>query len=243
MKLLITGASSLLGKTLTGNLIHDHHLRLLDSVPIETSAQFIQGDIRDQQTCYRACQGMEALVHLCELPEPEGSKEHWEQDALDFASRGTYNLLKAAVEEGITRGVFLGTTRMFQKYPPGFTVSETWRPRPDPEDVFQIAKYLGESTAHQYARVEDISLISLRVGHVVLEEECQGKPFDPLWVDARDVVNVIVRALNISMRQDWRRYHWRVAHVVPDNPGSFGICKNPLGVEPEHNFEAWRDAS
>lgn len=247
MKVLVTGGASLLGRTMVDILGDTHRLRLLDTEPIDTTADSMVGDLRDPQTAFRACEDMEAIVHLCEMPLMQGDPTDWEQDAIDFATRGTYGLFKAAVDAEVKTVVLISTLKLFLKYPEDYLVSESWKPLPDPEDPLQMGKYLAELTAREFARGENILVSCIRVGNVVIEEDCKGLPFDPLWVDARDVAQVSLRMLNIPYHPLRMHRRWWVNHLVPDSPrhrfaqdGAMGAF---MGLRAYRTFKAWEDAS
>jgi nucleoside-diphosphate-sugar epimerase len=247
MKVLVTCASSLLGRSLVDILNSTHRLRLVDTEPTETTAEFCQGDIRDPQTAFRVCEGMEAVVHLCELPHGPSAKPGWEHEALDLATRGTYNLFKAAAEAGVKSAVFVSTLKLYLKYPPEYVIAENWKPRPDPNDAFQLAKYLGELTVREFARAESIYAVVLRVGNIVLEEECQGLPFDPLWVDARDAARAVERVLISPVHHSWKQHRWWAYHLIVDNPRSRFASAKGVWSSPHfrttRNFKAWEESA
>lgn len=245
MKVLVTHAASVLGRSVAEIIGGKHRLRLLDSEPLETTAEFHRGDIREPQTVFRACDGMDAVVHLCELPPMKPGDWAGEHEAIDLATRGTYNLFKAAVHAEVKRAVFIGTLKVFLKYPAEYAVGESWKPRPDPDDSFQVAKHLGELVAREFSRTEDMLVTCLRVGNPVLEEECEGLDYDPLWTDARDIAYGVDRVLAYPVLQPWRHHRWHVYHVLVDNPRfRFGSGKRTSMLpifRTTRNFRAWED--
>jgi len=245
MKVLVTHAASVLGRAVAEIVGGKHRLRLLDTEPLETTAEFQQGDIRDPQTAFRACDGVDALVHLCELPPTNSQDKAGEHEAIDLATRGTYNLFKAAVAAEVKRAVFISTLKTFLKYPAEYAISEGWKPRPDPDDAFQVAKCLGELVAREFARTEDILVTCLRTGNAVLEEECEGQEYDPLWTDARDIAHGVDRVLAYPILQPWRHHRWWVYHVIVDNPRFRFASGKRTSMLPifrtTRNFRAWED--
>ena len=71
MKILITGASSILASRLVALLLESgkFSLRLLEhrSVASIESCETISGDITDPESLDRACQGMDGVLHLAAL--------------------------------------------------------------------------------------------------------------------------------------------------------------------------------
>jgi nucleoside-diphosphate-sugar epimerase len=132
----------------------------------------------------------------------------------------------------VPRVVFLSTLEVMTGYDPRFTVSETWRPRPSAEPRV-LAKHLGEFTSREFARESRISIVALRLGKVVRSEDVKGQPFDPLWVDERDVVQAVSRALEARLGR------WQIFHIQADSPrGRFAVrrAQKSLGYQPRHQF-------
>src|SRR6185295_6275873 len=107
--------------------------------------------------------------------------------AIDYLTRGTYNLLGSATQEKVARVVYLSTLDLMTPYEASYTVSESWRPLPE-LGARPLSKHLGEYTCREFAREGKLDIVVLRLGQVVREAEARGKPFDPLWVGARAVI-------------------------------------------------------
>jgi nucleoside-diphosphate-sugar epimerase len=128
--------------------------------------------------------------------------------------------------------VLLSTLEVMSGYDPNLTVSETWRPRPSAEPRV-LARHLGELTCREFAREGKLNLTVLRLGAVVRVEEVRDKPFDPLWVDERDVVQAVSLALAA------RPAPWQIFHIQPDSPKSrFAVAraKAVLKYEPRYQW-------
>src|ERR687886_636588 len=89
------------------------------------------------------------------------------RQVLDRATRGTYVLLQAAVAAGVERVILGSTLALLERYPPGWAVGEAWQPRPDVTDLSQLAAYLAEESARQFALAGPLTVICLRLGEVV----------------------------------------------------------------------------
>ena len=87
---------------------------------------------------------------------------------IDFHTRRSYNLLRACVDQGVPRAIYLSTLRLLEDYPERMTVSERWKPRPSTDDEI-LAVHLGEYTFREYAREEAISTTILRLGFPVVD--------------------------------------------------------------------------
>ena len=152
------------------------------------------------------------------------------EQQIDLTTRCTYNLLFAAAAEGVPLVVLLSTLDVMGGYDANLTVSETWRPRPAAEPRV-LAKHLGEFTSREFAREGKINVVVLRLGKVVRSEEVRDRPFDPLWVDERDVVQAVSLALASKLGR------FQVFHIQSDSPKArFAVtrAKGALKYRPQH---------
>ena len=225
--ILITSGSSRLAQSLAAGLKDKHSIRLTERTPVRTEHEFVECALGHDSQTNAAVRGAEAIVHVAE-PLPEETAEQ----QVDLLTRCTYNLLWAAAQEDVPRVVFLSTLEVMAGYAPNLTVSETWRPRPSTEPRV-LAKHLGEFTSREFARESKPSIVVLRLGKVVRAEEVKGQTFDPLWVDERDVVHAVSRALEARLGK------WQVFHIQPDSPRArFAVrrAQKSLGYQPQFQF-------
>lgn len=237
MKIVISGETSLLGRALAKALAGAHEIVLLG------------GDPRDEAAARQALDGAEALVHLAplypELPADVGDGWRRDRELLDYAARGTFVVLNAAVEAGVRRVVLGSTLALMERYPAHWAVSEAWQPLPDATDVWQLAAYLAEESAKQLAHVEPLEVVCLRFGTVV--EDVEGQPYDPRWVHVEDAVQACEQALVARLggrpehAGDRITYGWWLFHI----PGGGRYTRLPLaaasgerglGYRPQHDF-------
>ena len=243
MRILITGASSRLAQEVAAALGPDHQVRLMDRVPVESprEAEFFQGDILDPEDAWRAVRGVDALIHTA-APPPDlpAAGLPREQALLDLGTRGTHVLLKAAVEAGVRRCLYAGTLAIFRAYPDDVYISERWKPRPGPE-IEVMSNYLGELVCREFARDHRVSVTSLRLGELVLEEEKTGEEPDLMWLDLRDAARAFQGALPLDRSEAIRwSSRWNVYHICADipNPRYLIDQARSIGYEPAHNFFA-----
>ena len=222
MKITLTGGRSLLGGVLAQALASDgqHEVVLAP-----------EGDLRDEAFAQRVVRVAEALIHLAPLhPDAVAS----DQDEIDQATRGTYVLLNAALEAGVTRVVLGSTLDLFERYPATWNVGESWQPLPDVHKTRELAVYLAEETVKQFARVEPLMAFCLRFGSVVDDAGVSGKRFDPRWLHVQDAVQSVRAALVATPGQrparvgggtpQAPRSGWWVFHI----PGGGAQAKIPL---------------
>jgi nucleoside-diphosphate-sugar epimerase len=233
---LITSASHALSLVVARSLSREFQIRVTDrtavSSPYESIPyEFIRCALEQDTETDALVKGVEAIVHVAEpLPDDD------EKQRLDWLTRGTYNLLLAASRAGVPRVVFLSTLDVMTAYDASYTVSESWRPLPSPA-AGVLSKHLGEYVCREFARDRKIRATSLRLGKVVRQEETKGQPFDPLWVDERDVCFAVMQALKVTPKDNAQgsASWWAVYHITSDSARArFSIAgaKSALGYQP-----------
>jgi len=235
LKVLVTGGASPLGLAVAQELKEEHQVYLADNESVETEFDFIQCDILNMDEIQQAVKGMDAIIHLAELPHDVAvDGEEREQQELDFATRGTYYLMRTAVSGGVQRFIYKSSLSVFDSCPKGWVVTETWLPRPKAE-AKSMAKYLGELVCREFARESNIITICLRLGNIVHEEEIRGKTFDPMWVDIRDAAHAFAMALKVGIE----RSRFNVFHIQAENPKARFVvskAKQKLSYQPKCDF-------
>ena len=234
-RVLITSGLSSLARGLAGALNQKYRVRLTERKQMESSFEFVECALNRGQATSSLVRDIDAIVHVAE-PLP-GEDDRQQIDAL---TRGTYNLLWAASEEKVSRVVFLSTLELMTPYDAAFTVSESWRPLPSCEPPV-LPKHLGEFVCREFARERKIRVLVLRLGKVVRGEEVKGKPFDPLWVEERDVAQAVLAGLGSALKDSeagvasW----WSVLHIGADSPRarfSVARAKGQLGYQPQFGW-------
>ena len=201
MKVLITGAASRLGQLLARGLSADHSLRLTDRQDLSTELEFARSDLGHGEDTDELVTGVDAIVHPAYAAADGEGPDQW----LDASTRCIYNLLLAASEADVKRVIYLGSLDVFRAYDPDMTVAEDWRPRPSLE-AEELGPHMGEFVAREFAHSGLLEVVILRLGHVVAEEEARQQPFDPMWLDERDVVGGVSAALEQPVR-DYAVFH------------------------------------
>ncbi|MFA6108598.1 MAG: NAD(P)-dependent oxidoreductase [Candidatus Latescibacterota bacterium] len=241
MNVLITGAAGRLAQAIAAALVPEHRLRLIDRVPMTPPerTEFMQADLLDPDAMWRAMRGMQAVIHTAtpppDLPEPGLARD---QELLELNSRGTHVLLSAAVDAGVRRCVYAGTLALFREYPQDVYISEHWRPLPSLE-MAEMSNYMGELICREFARERRLTATALRLGTLVDEDETEGQPPDPAWLDYRDAAQAFVCALKREASDEvhWMR-RWTMVHVGADVPNPRFLIEQArhLGYRPVHNF-------
>lgn len=123
---LVTGGAGFIGSNLVKHLLNDKRVdrvRVFDNLSTgfmknieefmsNPRFDFFKGDIRDFDTCMRACEGMDLITHQAAL----GSVPRSINDPLttnDVNITGTLNVFYAAVKSGIDRVIFAASSSTY----------------------------------------------------------------------------------------------------------------------------------
>lgn len=102
-KVLITGASGLIGRLTLVGLGHKYAFSGLSRRPAE-GIPCLQADVRDATAIRPAFRGMDMVLHLAAYTGPD----NWEETMATTVG-GTLNVFRAAQEAGVWRVVFMSS--------------------------------------------------------------------------------------------------------------------------------------
>lgn len=175
-KILVTGGAGFIGSHLVDALLADERIgvvRVLDNLSTgfwdniapqmgHPKFEFWEGDIRDFDTCKRACEGMDWLSHHAAL----GSVPRSIQDPLATHAvnvTGMLQLLQAARETGIQRVVYAASSSTYGDSP---ELPKVEHRIGKPLSPYAVTKYVNELYASVYARTFGLEVIGLRYFNV-----------------------------------------------------------------------------
>jgi nucleoside-diphosphate-sugar epimerase len=213
MRVLITGAATLLGRAVASGLGSEHQLRLTGPAGSGVTA----ADLRSPGDCESLVAGIDAIVHLTPYSPERSTDVATEKQVLDDAGRGTYVLMHAALQAGVRRVVLASRLELLEPHPCEALVDETWRALPQ-TTAAGLAPYMAELTLREFVRAENLLGICLRFGDL-------DSP--PDGTSTTDAVSAIRRAL--AMDPAGRKHRWWLYHI--SSGGRFGIeaaKKEPL---------------
>jgi UDP-N-acetylglucosamine/UDP-N-acetylgalactosamine 4-epimerase len=176
MKILVTGGAGFIGANIVKQLLDlddVHHVRVLDNLATghlknieefesHQKFEFIQGDIRDYETCLNACDGINAITHQAAL----GSVPRSIKDPLttnDVNITGTLNIFTAAKEKAIQRVVYAASSSTYGDHPGLPKVEDKIG---NPLSPYAVTKYVNELYAQVYANIYGLEMIGLRYFNV-----------------------------------------------------------------------------
>lgn len=113
LKFLITGGAGFLGINLTRYLLARNHTVISLDVadfdyPERSQIHEIRGDIRDYDTCTKACDGVDIVVHCAAAL---ANYTPADIDAIDV--EGTRNVMRAAETQNVQRAIYISTTAVY----------------------------------------------------------------------------------------------------------------------------------
>lgn len=184
MNIVITGSDRPLGEKLCEALSGSYTIKPLNRHTC---------DHREMAHIAGVLDGVGAIIHCDVFDTPITD----DQDCLDWASRGTFVLMKAAVEAGVERVILISSLTLFDDYPSDYVIDENWRPKPTPNAV-SLAPYLAELTCREFARQGGIYSFCLR--------------FDP---EVHTHIDLAAQAVMGALRFGFEPngYRWHLAHV------------------------------
>ncbi|HET7085732.1 MAG TPA: NAD-dependent epimerase/dehydratase family protein [Rhizomicrobium sp.] len=143
---LVTGGAGFIGSHLCeGLLARGYKVRVLDSLvygwrgDVPPQAEFLQGDIRDLESCRRAAAGMDGVFHCAAMSRAGPSQEQIEI-CTGSNITGTQNMLLAARDAGVRRFIYAGSSTYYGNRPVPHRESDP----PDLLNIYGLTKRVGE---------------------------------------------------------------------------------------------------
>lgn len=183
MKIAITGSSGTVGRpVVAGALVAGHSVVSIDrvepTVAPHSDLRHLTLDLADYDALVSAFAGCDAIIHLAAIPQPFGFPDHVVHNNNVV---GSYNVLRAAVECGITRvcqassvnamGLSFSRAPRFDYFP-----IDEQHPTYN-EEPYGLSKWICEAQADSIARRHaDMRIASLRF-HLVVEDSTAAAEF------------------------------------------------------------------
>lgn len=172
MRYLITGGAGFIGSHITDALIaQGHEVVVLDNLSsghkenlskVWNRIKFVEGDIRDPETCIKAAAGCAGIFHEAALVSVPDSVNR-PRDNHDINITGTLNILEAARQQGVKRVVFASSAAIYGDNP---ELPKREDMLPEPKSPYALAKLTGEYYLKVYAECFGLETVALRYFNV-----------------------------------------------------------------------------
>lgn len=210
-KVLVTGSSGRIGRAFFAAYQERYEFVLTDlkkpSQSVPAPHRFVQSDLSDAHAAGTLCHGVDAIVHLAGVPNPDAGFD----DVLPANILATTYLIEAAREAKVSRFVFASSAQTIEGYSvdrqivPGMAVA--------PANLYGVSKCYGEALCSLYATRYGMSCISLRIGAF---EPADGPSLETrrdlsAWLSHRDATHLIDRAIQAEVDGSF------IAHGISNN--------------------------
>jgi len=229
MRVLVTGSSGRIGSHFVQAVDRSaFDIRRADLVhaPGDYPASFVTLDVTDARSCRAACAGMDAVLHLAGDPSPTAP---FRSSVLPVNIAGTYNMVEAALAEGVARFVFASSAQAVEGYPADHQVREG--DAPWPANDYGAGKAFGEALCSAASTRGEGTFVSVRIGNY--QDEAPGDDAAwrdrTAWLSPADAVQLLAGALTAPIGGH------TVAHGVSDNAVkrlSIDATRRVLGYAP-----------
>lgn len=169
---LVTGGAGFIGSHLVNTLVSNGvRVRVLDNFstgsrsklePVITKLELHEGDIRDVETCRRACENVSVIFHLAAYISAPGSVA---DPALADSNNisGTLNMLLAARDSGASRFVLSSSSAVYGDTP---VVPTHEAVTPHPLSPYGVEKLYAENMCYVFYQLFELKTIALRYFNV-----------------------------------------------------------------------------
>jgi len=250
-KVCIYGAGGPVG-AVAANSLRDHYtLRLTDLLALddikpqsklapqpvrpEPPHEWRQVDITDYQQVLEAARGMDALINVSVLRSEL-------VPAFRVNMVGAYNVMKAAVECGITRVIHTGPRHVPLQheadYFHDFDIPDDAPLHPG-TDLYALSKYLGGQIVRVFAEQHGLEVITFLYCHFrpgdggEAEDGSSIYPFATSWEDTGEAFRYGLRATDLPSCHEV----FDIVASLPQGKFSNEKAQRLLGWVPKHNFE------
>lgn len=176
IKVLVTGGAGFIGSNIVDRLIADERVckvRVLDNLATgridnvncflsEEKYEFIEGDIRNYETCLEATNGMDYVLHQAALGSvPRSIKDPLLTNAVNI--EGTLNVFQAVINSSVKRIVFAASS---STYGDSKELPKVEGEIGSPLSPYAVTKLVNEIYAETLAKCYDFEYVALRYFNV-----------------------------------------------------------------------------
>ena len=168
MNVLVTGGAGFIGSHVCElALERGHRVRVLDNLStgnvdwVPTTAEFVEGDIRDFEVFSRAAMNCSAIIHLAAMAR-SGPSALMLDECVSSNVVGVANLIATASTHGIKRIVYSASSTYYGSS----GVPNCVQNRPNFLNYSGFTKYAGEELLNLFARENGTDVVNLRYFNV-----------------------------------------------------------------------------
>ena len=249
-RVLITGASGLIGGVLRQALGEKHELGGVDKRPVPGFDSLV-ADMTDLDAIQPAFEGVDTVVDLAAVPDFDIPWDPVYENNIP----STYNALEASRRAGVRRVVFASSNHVTGMYENDLPYSDIVAGRYDgldpatvpyvttdmpirPDGPYGIAKAFGEAAGRHYSDRYGLSVVCLRIGTLNREgRPLNARHFATLLTHG-DLAHLVDRC--IEAPDDLR---FAIFYGVSNNKWRFWDIANSrkaIGYEPKDSAQGWR---
>ena len=175
MKYLVTGGAGFIGSNLAEALIKGGETVVVldnfstglrqnveDLKALGGDLKVIEGDLRDPETCRKACRGVDFVLHQGALGSVPRSIEN-PSATNENNVNGTLNIFLAAREEGVKRVIYASSSSVYGNSP---TLPKVETMVPHPISPYAASKLMCEIYARVFGEIYGLETIGLRYFNV-----------------------------------------------------------------------------
>jgi UDP-N-acetylglucosamine/UDP-N-acetylgalactosamine 4-epimerase len=195
--ILVTGGAGFIGSNLVEALLKDERVgkvRVLDNLATgyleniqefmdNPNFEYLEGDIRDYETCLKACDGMDLITHQAALGSvPRSIVDPLTTNAVNIT--GTLNIFTAAKEKGVKRVIYAASS---STYGDSQGLPKVEDKIGNPLSPYAVTKYVMELYARVYGNLYGLEHIGLRYFNVFGPKQSPNGAYAaviPLFMDA-----------------------------------------------------------
>ncbi|HTR81492.1 MAG TPA: NAD(P)-dependent oxidoreductase [Bacteroidota bacterium] len=219
MKIVVTGGSGLVGKYVVSELLEHHHtVAVLDIKPPAQDVEFLKVDVLNLEEVRKAVKGYDVVVHMAGIPHPLNDPA---EKVFFLNVNGTFNVLQAAVENGVKKVVFtssestLGFAFMTKRMAPEYVPIDEQHPL-RPQDPYGLSKVIGEQICRTYSARHEIRTVCLREPWIWVPEGREREMYKTLVMEhhkwsnnlwAFVHVHDVARAHRLAVEKDLDQLH------------------------------------